>query len=146
MNKEQKQFKEDLENLRPGEGVRLDDKTKYEFGADLQTEGAPIIDTGTGKNVVIREFTYKMNPQLKDMPDRQALFNAHAKQISTLLWGDGLRPLENISPRVIINIKDHFYKIYVPCEGRLGNVFVDKPKNLSEELMKSSKKAISKAK
>lgn len=128
----------DLEELKGGDGVQVGD-TKYEFGADLSTDGAPIIDKGEGKRVVIRLFEFKMNPEmLKRLPSKQELFNAHTRQISTILWSDGLQPLEEIAPRVIIDVKKGGYKIFVPCEGRLGQVFIDKAENLSEKLVRES--------
>ena len=130
---------QDIEHLKPGEGVRLDDNTKYEFGADLESDKAAILDTGEGKSVVIRVFGFKMNPEVRGEIDKQNIFNAHSKQIATLLWGDGLRPLESVPPRVIIDGKKGTYQIFVPCEARSGVAFADKTRNLSEELLKSSK-------
>lgn len=106
--------------------------------ANLETETTPIIDQGVGKAVVIREFLFQINPEIPDLEliDKQVLFNAHAKQIATMLWGDGLRPLEENPPRVIIDVKNKVYRIFVPCEARLGVVFADKTRNLSEELKK----------
>ena len=124
----------DLENLKPGEGVE-----GYEYGADLHTEGVPLIDPGTGKTVSIRTFTFRMNPIQKDYSNKQSIFNSHAKQIKTILWGDGLIPYEAVSPRVIVDTKKKIYNIFVPCEAKSGVLFIDKPRNLSEELLKSSK-------
>ena len=133
---ETQQTSNNPQDLKPGEGVSVDKDTKYEFGADLSTEGTPLIDPGTGKTISIRVFDFKMNPDLKELPDRQTLFNSHSRQIATILWGDGLRPLEEISPRVIIDKKGGSYKIFIPCEARLNTLFADRPKNLSEVLTK----------
>ena len=93
MNEPQKQFIDVEGELKPGEGVQIDQDTKYEYGSRLETEGIPLIDPGEGKIVSIRVFDFKMNPALKDFPiDKQLIFNTHAKQISTILWGDGLKP------------------------------------------------------
>lgn len=133
-----KQFKEELAELKPGEGVTIGD-TKYDYGANLDTEGVPLIDPGTGQTISIRTFSFKMDPtKMKDFPDKQTLFNSHAKQISTILWGDGLIPLEEVAPRVIIDAKKHMYRFFIPCRARLSVQFMDKPKNLSEELLKSA--------
>ena len=133
MNKEVKQFKKEMEDLKQGDGVKVGD-TKYEYGADLSTEGTPLIDPGVGKTVSIRVFKFKINQKkLKDFPaDKQLIFNSHAKQISTILWGDGLIPFESINPRVIIDLKKGFYNIFVPCEAKRDVMFMEKPKNLSE--------------
>jgi len=67
---------QDIEHLKPGEGVRLDDNTKYEFGADLESDKAAILDTGEGKSVVIRVFGFKMNPEIKNFTnDKQAILS-----------------------------------------------------------------------
>jgi hypothetical protein len=126
----------DINQLK-GEGVQVGD-TKYEYGADLSTDGVPLIDPGVGKTVSIRVFHFKMDPsKIKHFPnDKQAIFNSHAQQMRTILWGDGLVPLEGVGPRVIINTKSHSYDIFIPCEARLNTIFVDRPKNLSEELLK----------
>ncbi len=130
---------EGMENLRPGEGVQVDKDTKYEYGATLESDKAQVIDTGVGKQVLIRTFDFKMNPTMKYQEvDKQGIFNAHAKQIATLLWADGLKPLESYSPRVIINPAKETYQIFVTCEAKLGTVFADKTRNLSEELAKSN--------
>lgn len=139
MNQEVKQFKKEMSELKPGEGVVLDDKTKYEYGADLHTEGMPLIDPAQGKTISIRTFEFKMNPEkIKDFPTNQVLFNSHAKQIATILWGDGLQPLESVFPRVIIDRKGKKYKIFVPCEAKRGTLFVDKPQSLAEVISKTS--------
>lgn len=130
----------DLNDLKPGEGVN-----GYEYGSNLETQSSPLIDPAYGKTVSIRVFDYKMNPDpkvLKNFPDKQTLFNAHAKQIKTILWADGLIPLENISPRVIIDTKKHKYQIFIPCQARSNVLFVDKPKSLTEVLSKTSKNGI----
>jgi hypothetical protein len=138
-----KKFKKQMADLKPGEGIEVDDKTNYEFGADLSTEGVPLVDPGSGKTVSIRVFTFKINPEkVKSFPsDKQALFNAHAKQIETILWGDGLRPFDSNPPRVIINLKKGIYQIFVPCEAKRDVTFTDKPKNLSELLKKPTRQA-----
>lgn len=125
---------EGLENLKPGEGVE-----GYEYGSNLETEGVPLIDPGTGKTISIRTFTFRMNPKTKDFSNKQEIFNSHAKQISTILWGDGLRPYEAANPRLIINKKKKMYQIFVPCEAKSGVLFLDKPRNLSEMMIKSRK-------
>lgn len=133
---------EGMENLKPGEGVQIDKDTKYEYGADLSTAGTPLIDPGTGKTLSIRVFTFKIDPnKLKEIgkTDKQKIFNSNARQISTILWGDGLIPFDGASPRVIIDKKKGFYKIFVPCEAKRGVMFLEKPKNLAEELVTKGK-------
>ncbi len=118
-----------LEDLKPGTGVQVDENTKYEYGANLETENVPLIDPGGDGVVSIRVFTFKINPAQKFLPGKQVLFNAHAKQLEAILWGDGLRPLESNSPRVIINSKKGFYQIMVPCIAAKGVIWSDKDRN-----------------
>ena len=138
MNKEIKQFKKEMAELKPGDGVRVGD-TKYDYGANLNTEGVPFIDPGTGRTISIRTFFFKMNPETKDFKDTQAIFNSHARQISTILWGDGLIPLDGHNPRVIIDRKRRIYQIFVPCEAKRSVLFMEKPVSLTEQLLNSSK-------
>lgn len=121
-------------------GIQISEDTTYDYGANLETDKAPIIDKGVGKQVLIREFLFKLNPDIKfaENIDRQALFNTHAKQITTILWADGLSSLETNPPRVIIDVSKGIYRIFVPCVARLGTTFADKTRNLSEELKKDS--------
>lgn len=109
----------------------------YEYGSNLSTEGVRLEDPGIGKTNTIRVFEFKMSPDpkvRKNFPDRQTLFNAHAKQISTILWSDGLRPLEGVEPRVIIQKKKGIYQIFVAAEANNSTYFNEKPKPLSESL------------
>ena len=115
--------------LTAGEGVQIDDNTKYEYASELSTDGVPLIDPGGGPVNVIRVFNFKMNPDRKHFPGKQALFNTHAKQIETILWGDGLRPLENVPPRVILNNKQGSYQIFVPCGAAKGVIFSEGDRN-----------------
>ena len=119
-----------------GELKRGDSVDGYEYGSDLSVDPTPLLDPAIGKTVVIRTFEFKMNPEIKDLPeDKQELFNVHAKQISTILWGDGLIPLVTEPPRVIVKKEEGKYFIFVPCEARLSTVFADKPRSLSEQLI-----------
>ena len=131
-----KKFMKEMAELKPGTGV-----DGYEYGANLHTDGVRIEDPQEGKTVSIRVFEFKMNPDPKvNFPtDNQVLFNAHAKQIATILWGDGLVPLEEVPPRVIIKRKEHKYQIFVPCEAKRGVLFFEQPKSLNEVLTKASK-------
>ena len=130
------------QDLVPGEGVSVDKDTKYEYGADLQTDGTPIMDPGTGKTITLRVFEFAVDPRkVLFLPtDKQKIFNDHSKLILTQLWADGLRPYEGASPRVIISKDRLNYKIIVPAEARLNMMFVDRPHNLTDMLSSTSKK------
>lgn len=134
-----------LEDLRPGTGVDVGDNTKYEYASELSTDEVPLIDPGGGSVSVIRVFTFKMNPDRKHFPGKQRLFNNHAKQIETILWGDGLRPLEEVAPRVIIDDKKGVYRIFVPCGAAKGVIFSErdrKPELLHKQLGKLDPKTM----
>ena len=136
------QFKKEMAELKPGEGVTFDDGTKFEYGADLNAPGVPLVDPGGGNVNVIRVFTFKKNPEKKYIPGKQALFSAHAKQIEATLWGDGLRPLDSVSPRVIIDNKKGIYQIFVPCQAAKGVIFSQRDRNpelLHKQLAKKGK-------
>ena len=115
--------------LTPGTGIDVGDDTKYEYASQLETDNVPLIDPGGGGVVVIRVFKFKMNPERKSLPGKQKIFSSHSKQIETILWGDGLRPLESNPPRVILNNKGGFYQIFVPCIAAKGVIFSEKDRN-----------------
>lgn len=124
IKKIQKQLVDVEGEIKPGTGVE-----GYEYASQLETDTTPLIDPGGGGVVVIRVFTFKMNPERQHFPGKQALFNSHAKQIETVLWGDGLRPLESNPPRVILNSKKGFYQIFIPCIAAKGVIFSEKDRN-----------------
>ena len=116
--------------LTPGEGIQIDKYTKYEYASELSTEGVKLVDPGGGPVNTIRVFAFKMNPNImRHTPNKQTIFSSHAKQIEHILWGDGLRPLENVSPRVILNSKEGSYQIFVACEAAKGVLFSEKDRN-----------------
>ena len=124
-----KQFISTDGELTPGEGIQIDKDTKYEYASELSTDGVQLIDPGGGPVNTIRVFTFKKNPEKKYLPSKQTIFNGHAKQIEHILWGDGLRPLENVSPRVILNNKKGIYQIFIACEAAKGVLFSEKDRN-----------------
>lgn len=125
---------DDPSNLKAGEGIQIGD-TKYDYGADLKIDPTPLIDVAQGRTVAIRLFEFKMNPEVINKAiDKQELFNQHAKQIRTILWADGLQPLEEVSPRVILNISKGEYQIFIPCISRSSTAFIEKAQNLSQAL------------
>ena len=130
-----KKFKKQMADLKPGDGVSVGD-TKYEYGADLATEGVPLIDEGRGKTMTIRTFTFKIKPEnlLNFSQDKQSIFNSHARQISTTLWGDGLVPYEEVPPRVILDTNKGIYRIFVVCEAKHDVSWMESPSNLSKLL------------
>ncbi len=124
-----------LDEFKGGEGIQISEDTKYEYASNLETPSIRLEDPGIGKTVLIRAFDFKINPNIKEIPlTKQEIFNHHARQIQTILWADGLKPLEDIAPRVILNEKDGFYHIFVSCEAKLSTVFADTPRPLNQQL------------
>lgn len=103
-------------------------------GQEIEVRSDPLIDSGTGKPVIIRMFQFAANPEIlkKMKPSKQELFNSHALQIKHMLWADGLMPLDGISPTVNTSKKREMYRIFVTCEARPGVVIAEKPKSLQE--------------
>ena len=107
---------------------------------DMATKaGMPLVDSATGKKVIIRTFDYnwdkKMKPEEIEMIklDKQGFFNSHARYIKDFLWKDGLSVLENQDPRLIFNKKG--YRIAVACEAKFGASIFEKGMTL-QDIMK----------
>ena len=106
--------------------------------------GQPLVDSGTGKSLLIRVFDFKYDPRTK-LEDRQRakmnkqeFFNMHAKYIMNFLWKDGLRIREDHDPKLIF-VKGG-YRIAILCEARLGVLVDKKPTTLQKVLSKYNKK------
>ena len=97
----------------------------------------PLIDSATGKKVVIRVFNFKWHKGKRphDAENyKQQIFNSHASFLKSFLWKDGLRILENEDPKLVF-IKGG-YKIAIACEARFGLNIFEKGKTLQELLKK----------
>ena len=110
-------------------------------GQELEVKSDPLIDAGMGKLVTIRRFFFSKNPDPKvRLPiHNQDLFNAHWNQIRDILWRDGLRPIDEVNPRVIRGKKG--YNIFITCEPRITGAgvqgaFSEKGKTLQTILSK----------
>ena len=107
------------------------------------TADTALIDSGTGKKVIIRKFDFEWNKgmKLQDLEriqnDKQGFFNMHAKYIKDFLWKDGLSVLENQDPKMIFNKKG--YIIAVACEARFGVSIFEKGQTLQDILKKKKK-------
>lgn len=119
-----------------------DKVTKHELlaeGAEVQKVEA-ISDTklesdlGTGREVILRMFEFAVNPEIfKDRkPTSQEIFNSHLRGINGILWGDGLKPAEDIEPRLIFSKGGKSYRIFIACNPTMGNILVEKTQTLSE--------------
>lgn len=103
-------------------------------GQDIEVKSDPLVDSGTGKPVILRVFEFSANPEMlkKMRPTKQELFSGHAMQIKTMLWADGLQPFEGISPTVNTSKKREKYRIFVTCEPRPGISVLERPQTLQE--------------
>ena len=113
---------------------RVDFKTeldghKYE-GAQVQVNSDPLIDSGKGDVIILRDYTFSINPEVKYTPTKQELFNYHWPQIKTMLWKDGLTHVEEIEPRVIVGEK--MYTIFITCKPNLHNTVTEKAFTLQD--------------
>lgn len=102
------------------------------YGRDVYTQSKPMIDPGTGKEVIIRKFEFGLNPLYKgNKPNKQDIFNMHWRQLRNILWGDGLVPMESVPPRVEFR-DNNVYWIFLTCEARLNTVIADKVQTLQD--------------
>src|SRR3990167_9942610 len=109
------------------------------FGKDLRVKSAPLIDTGTGKPFILRNFWFKFDPQLLHnikekkaaFPSKQELFNSVWQQIRIMLWGDGLVASEDVEPRISFKKKGFF--VHLLCEPKTGVIVADTPRTLRSE-------------
>ena len=102
---------------------------------DLATKAdTPLIDSATGKKVIIRTFDFewkkgmKIQDKMNAQYNKQEFFNSHAKYVRDFLWKDGLSILENQDPKMIFNKKG--YRIAIACEARFGVSIFDKATTL----------------
>lgn len=116
-----------------GNQFEIHDKQKW-IGQDVGVNSnVPLVDSGTGKQYVIRQFEFHFNPEVikRGMPvDKQAIFNSHWRQIQLELWKDGLKAYEGVDPRIVIGKSK--YKIILVCEPKLGVMIADKAQTLQQ--------------
>lgn len=108
----------------------------------IETEAVRIEDPGEGDAVVLRHFFFKAIPRPGPKPTKQEIFDEHKQQITTMLWGDGLRPredlrlevhtrnyLKKVSPSLYAMMgKNHTdFVVVVPCEAQKGVLLHEKP-------------------
>ena len=121
-----------------GNQYEIHDKHKWTGQEVGVNSNVPLVDSGTGKTNVLRQFEFVFSPdflrKLKQKkvlaPTKQDLFNSNWKQIEITLWGDGLIPFKEVEPRIIVGKKK--YKIFILCEPRLGVMVAEKVRTLQE--------------
>lgn len=91
-------------------------------------------DEGYGNVVVVRQFTFGMNPEAFKLarPTKQDIFNAHYKGIEIHLWKDGWKVEPDINPRIVVNPEKMQYTIFVSARPMKGQRVLEKPLTMSE--------------
>lgn len=86
-------------------------------------------DQGYGNVVVVRAFTFGLNPEtyMKVQPSKQDLFNAHYKGIEVHLWKDGWKVEAELNPRVVVNPEKMQYTIFVSARPMKGHIMNQAP-------------------
>ncbi len=93
-------------------------------GREVAVKGTPLIDSGTGKKLYIRNWIFAKNPAYKGRKlSNQEVFNWHYREINRWMWGDGLQPYMDVAPKVTHT--GNKYIITIVCEPRLGVVAID---------------------
>lgn len=106
------------------------DVTQGEVHSDTKLEE----DAGIGRKIVIRSFDFKANPEAfrARIPEKQELFNAHARQIEEFLFQDGLVRVEEVSPKLLISKDKTGYRIIVGATNRMGEYFNERAQTLTD--------------
>lgn len=89
-------------------------------------------DHGSGIPVIIRCFTYGINPvAFKDhTPTKQELFDNHKRGLEMHLWRDGMIYYDQVPPRIVMGKTQ--YQIFVAALPAGNNVLLERPQTLSE--------------
>jgi hypothetical protein len=112
-----------------------------------QTDGVPMVDSGTGQPFILKTYEYLINPKrVKELEEKgvkmtnQDLFNMHWPHIRSDIWSSGLVAIqdEKFPPRVVVGKR--LYRIFVLCEPKFRRIVHDTPKTLQEIFKKTNKK------
>ncbi len=90
------------------------------------------MDKGEGNAVVIRRFSFGINPQvwLEHPPTKQDLFNHHIKGIEMALFRDGLKLYLESQPRIVVSNTN--YEIFIAAVPKKGYLLKERPQTLGE--------------
>lgn len=98
-------------------------------GTEILSDATPMVDTGTGKALILRTFEFAVKPGMI-VPSKQDLFNSHWGYIKSLIWSDGLVANTDVDPRVVIGKKR--YRIFILCEPKFRTMIVERPTTLQD--------------
>lgn len=112
----------------------------------IEAHSDPLQDSGTGQGVVVRNFFFK-SPSKKAgvvRPSKQQIIEGHKHIMGTMLWADGLQPLEDKAVRLYSRkeVKSGLLKQKMAKEGadfvimvlaspKQGVALADKPRLLT---------------
>ena len=91
-------------------------------------------DVGHGEPLIIRRFTFGLNPEkfLERPPTKQDIFNAHIKGIEMALFADGMKIFDEAQPRITFDMNKKQYDIFITARARKGYLIQERPQTLSE--------------
>lgn len=91
-------------------------------------------DVGHGAVAIIRCFEFAVNPEIwkQHRPTKQELFTHHQKGIEVMLWKDGMTPMPEVSPKIVVGKKKGKYQIFVGARPMRGHMLLEKTKTLSQ--------------
>lgn len=91
-------------------------------------------DKGEGEAVIIRRFTFGMNPEefVEQRPTKQQIFNDHLRGIEMALYADGLKVFDQVPPRLIFDVEKKQYSIFVAARPRKGYLLQERPQTLTQ--------------
>lgn len=115
--------------------VRTDDK--YELSSiEVNSKTKLQDDPNEGGAAIIRRFEFGLNPQawIEGKPTKQDIFNSHLKGIELMLWRDGMKVLDSVQPRIVIDEQNMRYYIYVGAKPQRGHILTATPRPLVEQL------------
>lgn len=138
MAKKGKKFKAVEKNN--GDAPTKDANIEWE-GEELMTESNTKLeqDTGTGQAIVLRFFDFGADPEVfkQHKPTAQELFNTHMRGLESLLWRDGLRPFQEVEPRLMFSKNKSHYRFILACIPVSGRLSVETPRTLTQLLHKT---------
>ena len=102
--------------------------------AEAQSSTRLESDMGTGEAVVVRFFTFGINPEtfMEQKPTKQELFNSHLKGIEMALFADGLKVFDEVAPRLTFDADKLQYTICVAARPRKGYLLENAPQTLTQ--------------
>lgn len=100
-------------------------------GREIETKSDPLIDDGSGREVVLRRFDFNLPPIPKEqMPTKEALLTHHKSKVIAFLWKDELELIQD--PKIVMSKFGDKFRIFCLCQARKGSLILQKPLTLQE--------------